>query len=388
MGARRIMMSDFYKEYTDIEAHASDPAYVRQNERLSEAAAGRPIVLYGAGKAAGIALAICIRANLNISAVCDSHKTGVYTVGKLSLPIISPDQLLGAYSEAIVVIASWRFEGEIRSALAERGFDVSRIFSLYCPQRIAVDVFRRDFLAGYEWAYDFYEDSLSKQLVLDRARAYLTSKLLVPNTTRETYYDPEWNFTDSEVFLDGGACDGDTVRGFVRKVDGRYRRIYAFEPDDMSFGELAVQARKNDKLLAMNTGLGERNGTDLLHFRGLVASGFRPMPYFMSPEDKFSDGAFEVIEKPTVSIDRFFQERPFEPLPTFIKLDVEGSEAETLRGAADTIRTQKPKLAICAYHLAEDIYQLPQIIRQIRDDYRFSLRQHDYGYYETILYAY
>jgi len=55
-------------------------------------------------------------------------------------------------------------------------------------------------------------------------------------------------------------------------------------------------------------------------------------------------------------------------------MDIEGSEKEALMGAANIIKAAKPKLAICAYHKTEDIYELPQTILNIRDDYKLALR--------------
>ena len=44
---------------------------------------------------------------------------------------------------------------------------------------------------------------------------------------------------------------------------------------------------------------------------------------------------------------------------TFIKMDIEGAELDALRGAERTIRSNSPKLAICAYHKPSHLWELP-----------------------------
>ena len=101
----------------------------------------------------------------------------------------------------------------------------------------------------------------------------------------------------------------------------------------------------------------------------------------------FRSGSNDRYSIAVTGLDMFFSEAAEEKLPTFIKMDIEGAEKEALMGAKEIIKRRKPKLAICAYHKPEDIYELPQTILGIRDDYRFVLRQHEYGCYDTVLYA-
>ena len=72
---------------------------------------------------------------------------------------------------------------------------------------------------------------------------------------------------------------------------------------------------------------------------------------------------------------------------TMLKADVEGMEMPLLRGAAATIRTHRPKLAICVYHYPSDIPVISQYLQSLVPDYRFALRHHSPQFMETVLYA-
>ncbi len=72
---------------------------------------------------------------------------------------------------------------------------------------------------------------------------------------------------------------------------------------------------------------------------------------------------------------------------SFIKMDIEGSETEALRGAEKTNRKYKPKLAICVYHKKEDLAVIPKMIKQFDSTYRFYMRYYNICGTETVLYA-
>ena len=63
---------------------------------------------------------------------------------------------------------------------------------------------------------------------------------------------------------------------------------------------------------------------------------------------------------------------------TLVKYDVEGSEDKAIDGSRETIEKYKPKLIVSLYHRTEDMFALPLKIKQIRNDYKFYLRQHPY----------
>lgn len=72
---------------------------------------------------------------------------------------------------------------------------------------------------------------------------------------------------------------------------------------------------------------------------------------------------------------------------TFIKMDIEGAELESLKGCKRTILNNKPKLAICVYHKPEDIWEIPSIILEYFSEYKLYLRHYSFAGSETVLYA-
>jgi hypothetical protein len=85
-----------------------------------------------------------------------------------------------------------------------------------------------------------------------------------------------------------------------------------------------------------------------------------------------------------VSLDDFFKNKE---VPTFIKMDIEGSEADALEGAKKLIEAHKPKLAIAVYHQASDLWRLPLLINALHNSYRLFLRHYTYEITDTVCYA-
>ncbi|WP_286153226.1 FkbM family methyltransferase, partial [Sporofaciens musculi] len=72
---------------------------------------------------------------------------------------------------------------------------------------------------------------------------------------------------------------------------------------------------------------------------------------------------------------------------TYIKMDIEGSEIPALEGARNIITKHKPKLAICSYHMLDDLWNIPMKIHEICPDYKFYIRCHTPVLYDKVLYA-
>ena len=62
-----------------------------------------------------------------------------------------------------------------------------------------------------------------------------------------------------------------------------------------------------------------------------------------------------------------------------INMDIEGAEKEALLSGRKLIAKYKPILAICAYHLADDLIEIPKLIKSIDNSYKFFLRKYTSG---------
>lgn len=385
-------MSTFQQKYQEIISEIPGSKVARILRNLKAEIGDRPLVLYGAGTMAKIVWAYCKEFGPPIACFCDSTKTGVY--GPDRLPIVNMDILKRDFSEATVVISSLVANGEIHASLLQNGFAPERIVpyptydgseipdaGFYSRPLTAILHEFEPYLEGHRWAYDFYEDERSRKLVLDRMRMYLLIQFMQPNTTCQEYYESDFvSLAENEVFVDGGGFDGDSAEAFIGKMaeaGKNYSGIYTFEPSSTNYANAVQRLSRHPGVEVVQKGLWSSD-SELKFFENNVNL------YGSS----FVHGSAEMTHTvPVASLDSFFKDKARSGLPTFIKMDIEGAEKEAILGAAGIIKSAKPKLAICAYHKPEDIYELPQTIMGIRDDYRFALRQHYAGPWQTILYA-
>lgn len=174
--------------------------------------------------------------------------------------------------------------------------------------------------------------------------------------------------TEHEVFVDGGGYIGDTVMGFIRFARKKYDEIYMWEPDGANIDKAKRILKKWDNI------------------------NFIPYAMFSKKDTLYFDDGLGDISSlrergkstvPCESLDNILGNKRI----TFIKMDIEGSELEALKGAEKIIREQKPKLAICIYHKPEDIYEIPMIIKSYVPEYRLYIRHHHDERSETVLYA-
>ena len=230
---------------------------------------------------------------------------------------------LKSYEDHLVIIGSRRYEVEIRRRLFDVGFPTKNIFVFAYNQGIA--------LCGKQY-FDMFL--------------------------------PE----DEEVFIDAGAYNGDSANDFLEWVGDRKYKVYAIEPladmceviinkniPHVEVVNCMVWNRKEDLPLLTN---GRGSSMDNDNHENIQGGGGAAID--------------EIVGDEKVS---------------FIKMDIEGAELKALEGARECILKYSPRLAICIYHKAEDIYEIGNYILSLNPDYKLYIRHYTTCMWETVLYA-
>lgn len=167
-----------------------------------------------------------------------------------------------------------------------------------------------------------------------------------------------------DVIIDAGAWIGDfsayaAVKGAI---------TYAFEPVEENFQLLCKTADMNNGIIVpVKKGLSNNTGEITI----------------WTDKEEHADSSFIRKEKDNmigekiavITLDEFVEENKLKKVD-FIKADIEGAEREMLKGAANTLKTFKPKLAICTYHLPDDPEVLERLILDANPDYKIVHLRH------------
>lgn len=187
------------------------------------------------------------------------------------------------------------------------------------------------------------------------------------------YWRPELvKFDSSDVILDGGAYDGDSLKAYIENPDWRalpgFHNWIAVEPDTANYTKL--RDAMTDPSMAFSPihgALGTVVGSTRLESTGTLAS-------------RTGD------EGPVVPVFTIDSLAPREKI-TMIKLDIEGDEMAALHGAWRRIQQDRPAIAVAVYHKPCDLWQIPLAIKAHCPDYRFHLRAHGAEGWDLVCYA-
>lgn len=239
------------------------------------------------------------------------------------IPVLKTTDFLKDYSGEIIVIASRIYESEMHKQLREYGINECNIIS--------------------------YGN-------------------LLENLMHDQYFDlPDLPISDEEVFVDLGCFDAMTSVELKKRIGNKLKSVIAFEPDAMRIKE----CKDNLETAHINYKIVEKGGwSKETTLRFINNDGLMTM----------SDVGEEVK---VTSVDQVLNGEKV----SFIKMDIEGSEYEALKGCKNTIQKFRPKLAICVYHKLTDIFEIPSLILEYCSEYKFYLRHYAPHHVETVLYG-
>lgn len=348
-----------------------------QNIDLNKYLKNFNIVLYGAGISCHNFIEWLKSKGFSPIAICDSYKVGE----KFGEYVISDFcDILKKHKNIKVIISAFRCYNEIRRFLLKYIDEKDIIFSenevniSYLPNhQEEYKKFAEENINELEKVYQIFEDDKSRQAFINILKGRITgNNEFFSSCYTENQYFAEGviKLGEEESFIDGGGFTGDSIAEFIKHSENKFNKIYSFEPDRENYKKLLKSYENDNRIIAYNAGLFYCNKkigftNDMENLSNTINENFN-----------------DINSIEAVAIDNIIDDRV-----TFIKMDVEGSELDALKGAKAIILKYKPKLAICVYHKNEDIIEIPNFINELGLGYKFYLRHHSEGYYETVFYA-
>ncbi|MFZ3114857.1 MAG: FkbM family methyltransferase [Syntrophales bacterium] len=215
---------------------------------------------------------------------------------------------------------------------------------------------REEYLAQLKWRTSLQMDNMPMHLSPDEI--YFPTDLV--------------KFSEDECFVDCGAFDGDSIDAFLRLCKYRFKKIWAIEPDPKNYKHLQKRIQLYDEKIVQKVN----------YLRAAVGSVSQKIAFDATGTagSTMGKGSCEVDSIPLDIILK-------SDSPTYIKMDIEGTEIEALLGAKQLIKKHLPILAVCAYHKQDHLWEIPLLIQSLSKDYEFFLRRYSDECWELVCYA-
>lgn len=290
---------------------------------------------------------------------CDVQKEGKKVLDKVIY--INPMKIREKYNSenTFAIINTLGFKGieqyEIIKLLFEKG--ITKFYELSETEKNEIkekphtwaDVGRfkyyQENIDELETFYNQLYDEKSKETMLEYIRVYMqygVYSLKQCSSDVKYFYGKDndvkeelYIHLDDEVWVNCGSNNGDNIFWyFANNLNAKI--IYAYEGDRKNFNRLV----KNMNYLP------EKH-------KNIVV----PVNEFINDKTNW-----EVLKTNRV---------------TLINADIEGGELDLLKSMKEKIATSRPVIAMCAYHRADDLVELPKYIQSIVEDYCFALRKYE-----------
>lgn len=332
------------------------------------------VVLFGAGEAGQL-----IKKVLNDHDVYPTYFTDnspdrwhAKVNGSLVLPPSHLTQIQGLF----VIICSWDTEGIVKQLkqMNIQNYDNSLYAKILSTQNRSL--YLNSSKKIEDLAYRLADDRSREVLFGLIEHAFSLDDEILNHIYEQNQYfiDSRFYIKPDEVIVDGGSFRGDTVADMIARFGKTFHSIHCFEPNASNYSSL-VDFIKEQQLescvITHNVGLSDRER--VLCFSG-SGSGFHL-------NADIEDGA-ERVQLVSLDGSLFATTRI-----NSIKLDIEGAEVDALKGAEKIIKRDRPRLAVCVYHVPEHLWEIPMLIASILPEYKLYLRHHTPNLYETVVYA-
>lgn len=347
------------------------------------------IIIFGAGDSGGWVLNLLGMYNVIPCCFCDNYQKKWGTM-KDGYPVMSFDSAIKKYPDAAICVASMWYEEILRQIskydvnLMDRTWNLLTTMAWETTNRVCISSekeYIEKHLKEFERLEQIFSDDYSRKTLEGILNFRLTRNIGYIKEVKSnalTYLDSDvlkekglCKISESAI-VDGGAFDGDTIRYLIKNLGKRKSlKIHAYEIEKENC--LKIESEVSDfyphEIIVHMSALWDKSE------KFLVLSG---------------DGlSCQVSENKKTDLNQVRTEciDDLDEKIGFIKLDIEGAEREALLGAQKTIKRYRPVLAVCAYHLQDDLLKLTSIIESMECGYKMYLRHYMCSAGDTVLYA-
>lgn len=207
---------------------------------------------------------------------------------------------------------------------------------------------------------EFELEHMSKNKILDYE--FVDDNFNLHCFANNSFNDKDKEFLKDKDIIDAGAYTGDSSLPLSNLTS---RNVHSFEPFDESYQKLVQNIKLNNitNIVPVQASLSDKNGEMELYVSGDNYQGITS-----NSNRRSFDKSFMVQ---SMTIDSYVEENNLNV--GLIKVDVEGEEKNLLKGAINTIKTQKPILFLSIYHSVNDFFDIKPWIDNLNLGYKFIL---------------
>ncbi|MCK9554470.1 FkbM family methyltransferase [bacterium] len=177
----------------------------------------------------------------------------------------------------------------------------------------------------------------------------------------ECFNEDDWHYYEAsntpiettDVVADCGASEGI----FSLKHYKNCKFIYIIEPLEIFCKALKKTFKNADNIKILNCALNDGSSDEVSINSNSISSAI-------------GKNASNRIKATTIDNIFYKEDKPV----NYIKIDVEGSELEVLRGGINTIRSNKPRMSIAVYHNLNDWKTILGFVKGINTDYKYKVK--------------
>jgi len=173
------------------------------------------------------------------------------------------------------------------------------------------------------------------------------------------------NYIKDSDFIDAGAFTGDSA---IALYEYRYRKIYSIEISLKSIEKYRINLKRygidSDRYETINSVISADDYEPAVTFADTGSAGLSILR---------RSGKYDFITVERKPIDYFVSKYSIKP--RFIKVDIEGSALDFVKGAVKTLTKFRPVLSIAIYHNPHEFFEVKPFLEDLLDNYFFSIRK-------------